>query len=37
MLLAILLYDRIRRGDGDGIVPRLILIGGKAAPGFVMA
>ena len=37
MLHAIHLYDRIRRGDGDGLVPRLILIGGKAAPGYVMA
>ena len=37
MLHAIHLYDRIRRGDGDGLVPRLILIGGKAAPGYVTA
>jgi starch phosphorylase len=37
VLHAIHLYDRIRRGDGDDIVPRLILIGGKAAPGYVMA
>ena len=37
VLHAIHLYDRIRRGDGDGLVPRLILIGGKAAPGYVMA
>ena len=33
VLHAIHLYDRIRRGDGEGLVPRLILIGGKAAPG----
>ncbi len=31
------LYDRIRRGDGDGLVPRVVIIGGKAAPGYVMA
>jgi len=37
VLHAIHLYDRIRRGDGDGLVPRMILIGGKAAPGYVMA
>ena len=37
VLHAIHLYDRIRRGDGDGLAPRLILIGGKAAPGYVMA
>ena len=37
VLHAIHLYDRIRRGDGDGIAPRAIIIGGKAAPGYVMA
>jgi starch phosphorylase len=37
ILHAIHLYDRIRRGDGDGIAPRVIIIGGKAAPGYVMA
>lgn len=37
VLHAIHLYDRIRRGDGDDLPPRLILIGGKAAPGYVMA
>jgi len=31
------LYDRIRRGDGDGLLPRMVLIGGKAAPGYAMA
>jgi len=31
------LYDRIRRGDGDGLAPRAVIIGGKAAPGYVMA
>ena len=37
VLHAVHLYDRIRRGDGDALVPRMILIGGKAAPGYVMA
>ena len=37
VLHAIHLYDRIRRGDGDELAPRLIIIGGKAAPGYVMA
>ncbi len=37
VLHAVHLYDRIRRGDGEGIVPRAIIIGGKAAPGYVMA
>ncbi len=37
LLHAIHLYDRIRRGDGDGIIPRAIIIGGKAAPGYAMA
>jgi len=37
VLHAIHLYDRIRRGDGEGLTPRLIVIGGKAAPGYVMA
>ena len=37
VLHAIHLYDRIRRGDGDDLVPRAIVIGGKAAPGYVMA
>jgi len=37
VLHAIYLYDRIQRGDGDGIVPRAIIIGGKAAPGYEMA
>jgi starch phosphorylase len=30
-------YDRIRRGDDADIVPRAIIIGGKAAPGYAMA
>ena len=37
VLHAIHLYDRIRRGDDEVLVPRMILIGGKAAPGYVMA
>ncbi|MDA0705374.1 MAG: glycogen/starch/alpha-glucan phosphorylase [Proteobacteria bacterium] len=37
LLHAVHLYDRIRRGDGDGLVPRAIIIGGKAAPGYAMA
>jgi starch phosphorylase len=35
VLHAVHLYDRVRRGDD--IVPRTIIIGGKAAPGYVMA
>lgn len=31
------LYDRIKRGDADGIAPRCVLFGGKAAPGYWMA
>ena len=37
VLHAVHLYDRIRRGDGDDLVPRAIIIGGKAAPGYDMA
>jgi len=37
LLHAIHLYDCHRRGDGDDLVPRAIIIGGKAAPGYVMA
>jgi len=37
ILHAIHLYDRIRRGDGDDLPPRAIIIGGKAAPGYFMA
>jgi starch phosphorylase len=37
LLHAVHLYDRIRRGEGDDIVPRAIIIGGKAAPGYEMA
>ncbi len=31
------LYDRICRGDSQGMVPRCVLIGGKAAPGYHIA
>ncbi len=30
-------YNRILRGDTTGLQPRCVLIGGKAAPGYVMA
>ena len=31
------LYDRIRKGETDGMVKRSVLIGGKAAPGYHVA
>ena len=37
VLHAIHLYDRIRRGESEGLTPRCILIGGKAAPGYHVA
>ena len=37
VLHAIHLYDQIRSGNGDDLVPRAIIIGGKAAPGYEMA
>ena len=37
VLHAIHLYDRIKRGDGDTLTPRAIIIGGKAAPGYEIA
>jgi len=37
ILHVIHLYDRIKRGDIAGMVPRCVLIGGKAAPGYMMA
>ncbi len=37
VLHVIHLYSRIKRGDTDGWVNRCVLIGGKAAPGYVMA
>ncbi|CAG1020479.1 glycogen phosphorylase [Patescibacteria group bacterium] len=37
VLHVIHLYDRIKRGDTKNWVPRCVLIGGKAAPGYAMA
>ena len=37
VLHVIHLYDRILRGEGDQVHPRSVVIGGKAAPGYVMA
>ncbi len=37
ILHVIHLYDRIKRGESDGWVDRCVLIGGKAAPGYLMA
>lgn len=37
ILHVIHLYQRIRSGNVDGIVPRCVIIGGKAAPGYFMA
>ncbi|MGD7034202.1 glycogen/starch/alpha-glucan phosphorylase [Alkalicoccus sp. WONF2802] len=37
VLHVIHLYDRIKRGDAQDWVNRCVLIGGKAAPGYVMA
>jgi glycogen phosphorylase len=37
VLHVIHLYDRIRRGDTTDMVPRCVLIGGKAAPGYAIA
>jgi starch phosphorylase len=37
VLHAVHLYDRIRLGNADGLSPRAIIIGGKAAPGYAMA
>jgi len=37
VLHVIHLYDRIKRGDTENMVPRCVIIGGKAAPGYVMA
>jgi len=37
VLHVIHLYDRIKRGDIANWTPRCVLIGGKAAPGYVMA
>ena len=37
VLHVIHLYNRIKRGDTANWTPRCVLIGGKAAPGYVMA
>ncbi|MBE0439523.1 MAG: glycogen/starch/alpha-glucan phosphorylase [Gammaproteobacteria bacterium] len=37
VLHVIHLYDRIKRGNTDGLVKRCVLFGGKAAPGYAMA
>jgi len=37
MLHVVSLYDRIRRGAADGVTPRTVIFGGKAAPGYRMA
>ena len=37
ILHVIHLYDRIKRGDTKEWVPRCVIIGGKAAPGYAMA
>ncbi len=37
VLHVIHLYDRIKRGDVNDWTPRCVLIGGKAAPGYVIA
>jgi glycogen phosphorylase len=37
LLHVIHLYDRICRGDTAGMVPRCVLVGGKAAPGYAIA
>ena len=37
VLHVIYLYDRIKQGDTANWAPRSVLIGGKAAPGYVMA
>ncbi len=37
VLHVIHLYERIKRGDTAGMVPRCVLIGGKAAPGYFIA
>ncbi|MCB1845122.1 MAG: glycogen/starch/alpha-glucan phosphorylase, partial [Halioglobus sp.] len=37
LLHAVYLFDRNQRGYTDALLPRAIIIGGKAAPGYVMA
>ena len=37
VLHVVTLYNRIRAGQTEGIVPRTVIFGGKAAPGYRMA
>jgi len=37
VLHAIYLYERLKTGGGIALPPRAVIIGGKAAPGYVMA
>lgn len=37
VLHVIHLYDKVTRGEADDVQPRCVLIGGKAAPGYVFA
>jgi starch phosphorylase len=37
VLHVIALFERIRRGETAGVVPRTFVFGGKAAPGYAMA
>ncbi len=37
VLHVIHLYNRLLRGDSEEVVPRCVLLGGKAAPGYAMA
>ncbi len=37
VLHVIHLYDKITRGEAEDVMPRCVLIGGKAAPGYALA
>ncbi|MBU2515495.1 glycogen/starch/alpha-glucan phosphorylase [bacterium] len=37
VLHVITLYNRLKEGKTDGFVPRTVIFGGKAAPGYLMA
>jgi starch phosphorylase len=37
VLYLVTLYQQLKRGDGAGVVPRTVIFGGKAAPGYRMA